>query len=73
VEFARTRPHPKKLLAAMPQTLMPAIGLVGTQTEISSRLKEYEMAGADEVCLVPATAGDDGGLRTLSSLASLLS
>jgi probable F420-dependent oxidoreductase len=71
VEFARTRPHPKELLAAMPQTLMPAIGLVGTQAEISRRMKEYETAGADEICLVPATAGDEGGLRTLTSLASL--
>lgn len=71
VEFARTRPHPKELLGAMPQSLMSAIGLVGTKTEISSRLKEYEAAGADEVCLVPATAGDDGGVRTLEAMASL--
>ncbi|MEH6568114.1 MAG: LLM class F420-dependent oxidoreductase [Halioglobus sp.] len=71
VEFARSRPHPKELLGAIPPTLMSAIGLVGTKAEISSRLKEYEAAGADEVCLVPATAGDDGGLRTLEAMASL--
>ena len=71
VEFARTRPHPKELLAAMPQTLMSAIGLVGTKEGVAGRLKEYEAAGADEVCLVPATAGDEGGLRTLEAMASL--
>lgn len=68
VEFARTRPHPKKMLAAMPDELMAAIGLVGTQTQINERLDEYRAAGADEVCLVPATAGDPGGLRSLQAL-----
>ncbi|MFK8048784.1 MAG: LLM class F420-dependent oxidoreductase [Halioglobus sp.] len=68
VEFARTRPHPKELLAAMPDELMTAIGLVGTQAQIDARLEEYRAAGADEVCLVPATAGDPGGLKSLQAL-----
>ena len=68
VEFARTRPHPKELLAAMPDELAPAIGLVGSAAEIDARLEEYRAAGADEVCLVPATAGDPGGLRTLQAM-----
>lgn len=68
VEFARTRPHPRDLLAAMPQELVAAIGLVGTEAAITNRLEEYRAAGADEICLVPATAGDPGGLRTLSAL-----
>ena len=68
VAFARTRPHPKELLAAMPEELMTAIGLVGSETDIASRLEEYRAAGADEVCLVPATAGDPGGLRTLETM-----
>ena len=68
VEFARTRPHPRDLLAAMPQELVAAIGLVGTEAAITNRLEEYRAAGADEICLVPATAGDPGGLRTLSTL-----
>lgn len=65
VTFARTRPHPKELLAAMPDQLISAIGLVGPEAAITERLEEYRAAGADEVCLVPATAGDPGGLRTL--------
>ncbi len=68
VEFARTRPHPKELLAAMPDELMSTIGLLGSETEIANRLEEYRAAGADEVCLVPATAGDSGGLRTLEAM-----
>jgi probable F420-dependent oxidoreductase len=65
VAFARTRPHPKELLAAMPDQLISAIGLVGSEAAITERLEQYLAAGADEVCLVPATAGDPGGLRTL--------
>lgn len=68
VEFARTRPHPRDLLAAMPDELVAAIGLVGSQAAISERLEEYRAAGADEVCLVPATASDNGGLRVLEAM-----
>ena len=73
VEFARTRPHPRDLLAAMPQELVAAIGLVGTEAAIMHRLEEYRAAGADEICLVPATAGDPGGLRTLEAMGKRLS
>lgn len=68
VELARTRPHPKELLAAMPNDLPANIGLVGTEAEIRDRLEVYRQAGADEVCLVPATAGDNGGARTLAAM-----
>ncbi len=71
VEYARHRPHPKELLARMPAELMSAIGLVGSEAAISSRLEEYRAAGADEICLVPATAGDPGGERTLSAMRAL--
>jgi probable F420-dependent oxidoreductase len=71
VDYARSRPHPKELLARMPAELMSAIGLVGSESAIAQRLEQYRAAGADEVCLVPATAGDPGGLRTLTSMAKL--
>lgn len=73
VKFARTRPHPKELLAAMPDELVSAIGLVGSEAAISERLQEYRAAGADEICLVPATAGDAAGGRTLAAMAAHLS
>lgn len=72
VEFARTRPHPKELLAAMPDELLAAIGLVGSEESIAERLRKYAAAGADEICLVPATAGDPGGLRSLERMSKLL-
>jgi probable F420-dependent oxidoreductase len=73
VEYARTRPHPKELLAAMPDELVSAIGLVGSEADIAQRLEEYRTAGADEVCLVPATAGDPGGQKTLQAMQKHLS
>lgn len=72
VEFARSRPHPREILAAMPPELATRVSLVGSLDEIRARIAEYRSAGADEICLVPATAGDPGGLRTLERLSALL-
>ena len=71
VEFARTRPHPKELLAAMPDELLSAIGLVGSAATIKDRIEQYSAAGAGEICLVPATASDVGGLRVLEAMREL--
>ena len=73
VDFARTRPHPKELLAAMPDELLGAIGLVGSRGAIKDRIEQYRAAGADEICLVPATAGDVGGLKVLEGMKALTS
>jgi probable F420-dependent oxidoreductase len=71
VEFAKTRPHPKEVLAAMPTELAAAIGLVGDREAVRNRIAQYRAAGADEVCIVPATAGDPGAERTLSTVSTL--
>ena len=68
VDFARTRPHPRALLEAIPAGLASTIGLLGSASEVSDRLQGYRDAGADEVCLVPLTAGDPAGRRTLEAL-----
>jgi probable F420-dependent oxidoreductase len=68
VQFARSRPHPQDLLAAMPDELVSAIGLVGSESDIQSRIEAYRQAGADEICLVPATASDAGGQKTLERM-----
>lgn len=52
--------------------LATAIGLVGAGPDIHRRLEAYRAAGADEVCLVPATAGDPGGQHTLEAMRSYL-
>ena len=60
------------MLAAMPEELMSAIGLVGSQSEIEQKLQTYREAGAQEICLVPATAGDPNGLKTLQAMEKYL-
>ena len=71
VSYARTRPHPRDLLAARPDKLIAAIGLVGDKAHIKDRIAEYKAAGADEICLVPATAGDPLGECSLNSIPGL--
>ncbi len=72
VAFARSRPHPKALLESLPGEIVSACGLVGTREEIQSRLQAYIEAGADEICLVPATAGDPAGARTLEIMSHFI-
>lgn len=70
VEFARTGPSPRELLAAVPDSLAAAVGAIGTADDVRSRIAEYAAAGVDEVCLVPvATDADPAGRRTLAALA----
>jgi alkanesulfonate monooxygenase SsuD/methylene tetrahydromethanopterin reductase-like flavin-dependent oxidoreductase (luciferase family) len=59
-----------ELLAAVPPAAADRIGLVGDIGSVRERLAAYADAGLDEVALVPATAGDPGGERTLSTLAA---
>ena len=69
VDFARTGPPPRELLARVPPELPRAVGLVGDIATVRARLDEYAAAGVDELALVAATAGDPGGERTLRALA----
>jgi alkanesulfonate monooxygenase SsuD/methylene tetrahydromethanopterin reductase-like flavin-dependent oxidoreductase (luciferase family) len=68
VAFAQTRPHPRELLAAIPPELVDAVGLVGDAATVATRITAYRDAGVDDVCVVPATAGDRAGRRTLEGL-----
>lgn len=68
VELARTRPHPKEVLKAMPDELISAISLLGSESEIDDQMRAYSTVGADEIGLLPATAGDPAALKTLSAL-----
>ena len=73
VEAARAGVHPGRLLEEVPPELAAAVGLVGTEEEARSRAAEYFDAGLDELVLVPATAGDDAGVRSLRVLRDLAS
>ena len=70
VRFARTRPHPGELLAAIPAELVGHVSLVGDEQAIRARLAEYAAAGVDEVALVPGSSeADPAGAGTLTALA----
>jgi probable F420-dependent oxidoreductase len=59
-----------ELLDALPPDAASRIGLVGDVDTVRARLDAYGAAGLDEVVLVPATAGDPGGDRTLTAFAA---
>ncbi len=71
VEFAKTRPHPKEILAAMTAEVAAKAGIVGDMDTVRRRVAEYQAAGVDEICIVPATADDPAAERTLKALATL--
>jgi probable F420-dependent oxidoreductase len=70
VRFARRRPHPGELLAAIPAELVGHVSLVGDEQAVRARLAEYAGAGVDEVALVPGSSdADPAGVATLTVLA----
>jgi probable F420-dependent oxidoreductase len=70
VRFARTRPHPGELLAAIPPEIVGHVSLVGDVASARRRLGEYAAAGVDEIVLVPGSCDDDpAGVGTLTALA----
>jgi probable F420-dependent oxidoreductase len=71
VELAGQGVEPDALVAALPDDAAYRIGIVGDGDTVRARLAAYAEAGLDEVVLVPATAGDPGGERTLSAIADL--
>ena len=72
VAYARTRPHPRQLLDAVPAELNTVVGLVGSAQRVIDRISEYAEAGADDIVLVPSATDDDpGGVRTLELAADL--
>jgi len=70
VEMAHGGAEREELLKAMPAGAATTIGLVGDADALAARLQAYA-AALDQLVLVPATAGDPAGERTLSALASL--
>jgi probable F420-dependent oxidoreductase len=66
VDEARRGSHPKDL--DVPDALVGAIGALGSPAEIAARVDAFGAAGADVVCLAPATAGDPGAARLLRAL-----
>jgi probable F420-dependent oxidoreductase len=70
VRFARTRPHPGELLAAIPPELVGHVCLAGETQAVRARLAEYANAGVDQIALVPGSSdADPAGVATLTALA----
>jgi probable F420-dependent oxidoreductase len=69
VAFARTGPHPRELVERLPDDLVSAVALTGDIGQVRERIAEYGGAGVDELVVLPATADDPGGRRTLEALA----
>lgn len=69
VDLARTGADADTLLRALPVEAAATVGLIGTPGAVRARMDAYAAAGLDEIALVPATAGDPDGERTLTALA----
>lgn len=70
VDLARSGAPFSQLVAAIPPELADVVGICGDAAHLRRRIGEYAAAGADEICLVPTTAGPSGARPTLEALAS---
>ncbi|PAZ15991.1 LLM class F420-dependent oxidoreductase [Streptomyces sp. SA15] len=68
VELAASGADRDTLLRALPPEAAGTVGLVGDLDAVRARIDAYAEAGLDEIALVPATAGDPAGERTLKAL-----
>ena len=72
VDFALTKPHPGELLGRIPVDLVRVTGLLGDESHIEARIKEYIDAGADDIVIIPSATDDDpAGERTLRAMADV--
>jgi probable F420-dependent oxidoreductase len=70
VADARRGRSRQELATAIPRELLAAVGAIGSAAEITARIAAYHEAGADDVAIVPATAEDPAGARSLSALST---
>ncbi|MFI6373311.1 LLM class F420-dependent oxidoreductase [Streptomyces sp. NPDC050546] len=68
VELAAKGADRDTLLRALPPEAAGTVALVGGPGTVRARIDAYAEAGLDEIALVPATAGDPAGERTLTAL-----
>jgi probable F420-dependent oxidoreductase len=73
VERARSGAPRREIAERIGADLLCAVGAWGSREDVAARLREYRDAGADEIAVVPATADDPGGGRTLAAVAEMAS
>jgi len=69
VEFAKSRPHPKLLAERIPDELLDAVALVGSESNVQRRIEEYAAAAVAEIGLVVPPLDLPSGRATLEALA----
>ncbi|MFH8418284.1 LLM class F420-dependent oxidoreductase [Streptomyces collinus] len=68
VELAAKGADADTLLRALPPEAAGTVALVGDTDTVRARIAAYAEVGLDEIALVPATAADPAGERTLTAL-----
>lgn len=68
VERARSGEPQHALANDVPRALLEAVAMLGDAHALRARAGHYAAAGADELAVVPVTAGDDAGRRVLAAL-----
>jgi len=69
VDLAAAGAPVDEVVAALPAAAAGTVALVGDAGTVRERITEYADAGLDEIAILPATADDPGGERTLVALA----
>ncbi|MFJ8745555.1 LLM class F420-dependent oxidoreductase [Embleya sp. NPDC127516] len=72
VEFARTKPHPTSLAAAIPRALVELVGVFGDARTVRRRLAEFSPHVDEIAVLACSTPGDPAGSGTLGALRDLV-
>jgi probable F420-dependent oxidoreductase len=68
VRRARAGTRRAELAATIPPDLVAQIGALGSARDLAARMTAYRQAGADHVGIVPSTAEDPAGRRTLEAV-----
>jgi probable F420-dependent oxidoreductase len=71
VEGARAGARRTELAARIPVELLERVCAIGSASEVAERVAAYHDAGAEVVGVVPSTAEDPGGRRTLGALSAV--
>ncbi|PRZ42992.1 putative F420-dependent oxidoreductase [Antricoccus suffuscus] len=72
IDYARTRPHPRELMAKVPDELVRGVSIIGDQDMVTARIAQYAAAGIDELIFQPtSTESDPGAKQTLTKVADV--
>lgn len=60
-----------EIVSTIPDELLQSVGMIGSHADLEQRLAAYRSAGITQVAIVPATADDRAGSRTLRAIAGM--